>query len=119
MNHGGGEWGVGSGRQVSGVGSRLNERLRCARSLPLPDTRQPYNRPMAEPDKATTKKKMDKARFRAVLKDAGEIIWRSRLRLALRIPLLLPHRLSSIVLPYLSKLLYDNVLAKGQLDLLP
>ena len=29
-------------------------------------------------DKAKTKKKMDKARFRAILKDAGEIIWRSR-----------------------------------------
>jgi subfamily B ATP-binding cassette protein MsbA len=75
---------------------------------------------MAEPetgDKA--KKKMDKARFRAVLKDAGEIIWRSRLRLAIGIPLLLANRLSSIVLPYLSKLLYDNVIAKGQVALLP
>jgi subfamily B ATP-binding cassette protein MsbA len=72
---------------------------------------------MAEPD--TKKKRMDKARFRAVLKDAGEIIWRSRLRLAIGIPLLLANRLSSIVLPYLSKLLYDNVLAKGQVALLP
>ncbi|HEV7429112.1 MAG TPA: ABC transporter ATP-binding protein, partial [Thermoanaerobaculia bacterium] len=71
---------------------------------------------MAEPK---TKKKMDKARFRAVLKDAGEIVWRSRLRLAIGIPLLLANRLSSVVLPYLSKLLYDNVLAKGQVSLLP
>jgi ABC-type multidrug transport system fused ATPase/permease subunit len=67
----------------------------------------------------TKKKRMDKARFRAVLKDAGEIIWRSRLRLAIGIPLLLANRLSSIVLPYLSKLLYDNVLAKGHVELLP
>jgi subfamily B ATP-binding cassette protein MsbA len=74
---------------------------------------------MAEADKTKTKKKMDKARFRAVLKDAGEIIWRSRLRLAIGIPLLLANRLSSIVLPYLSKLLYDNVLAKGEVALLP
>jgi subfamily B ATP-binding cassette protein MsbA len=72
-----------------------------------------------DPDKTKSKKKMDKARFRAVLKDAGEIIWRSRLRLAIGIPLLLANRLSSIVLPYLSKLLYDNVLAKGQVALLP
>src|SRR3954454_12251164 len=104
--------GVGSG----GCGSGRNARdRRVSFLIPLP-----YNpRSMAEPDKATTKKKMDKARFRAVLKDAGEIIWRSRLRLAIGIPLLLANRLSSIVLPYLSKLLYDNVLAKGQVDLLP
>ena len=43
-------------------------------------------------DKAKTKKKMDKARFRAVLKDAGEIVWRSRARLAIGIPLLLVNR---------------------------
>src|SRR3954468_21200805 len=83
------------------------------------DSRLPYNRPMPEADKTKTKKKMDKARFRAVLKDAGEIIWRSRLRLAIGIPLLLANRLSSIVLPYLSKVLYDNVLAKGHIELLP
>src|SRR4051812_39734674 len=99
-----------------GVGRGRNARdRRVSFLIPLP-----YNpHAMAEPDKATTKKKMDKARFRAVLKDAGEIIWRSRLRLAIGIPLLLANRLSSIVLPYLSKLLYDNVLAKGQVDLLP
>ena len=65
-------------------------------------------------DKAKTKKQMDKARFRAVLKDAGEIVWRSRARLAIGIPLLLVNRLSSIVLPYMSKLLYDDVIAKGR-----
>jgi len=70
-------------------------------------------------DKAKTKKRMDKARFRAILKDAGEIIWRSRARLAIGIPLLLVNRLSSIVLPYMSKLLYDDVIAKGHVALLP
>src|SRR3954463_11899242 len=101
MGVGSGEWGVG-------------ETARDGRS------RSPYNpRSMAEPDKATTKKKMDKARLRAVLKDAGDIIWRSRARLAIGIPLLLANRLSSIVLPYMSKLLYDDVLAKGHVDLLP
>jgi ABC-type bacteriocin/lantibiotic exporter with double-glycine peptidase domain len=70
-------------------------------------------------EKEKTKKKMDKARFRAILKDAGEIIWRSRARLAIGIPLLLVNRLSSIVLPYMSKLLYDDVIGKGHVDLLP
>ncbi len=70
-------------------------------------------------DKAKTKKRMDKARLRAILKDAGEIIWRSRARLAIGIPLLLVNRLSSIVLPYMSKLLYDDVITKGHVDLLP
>jgi subfamily B ATP-binding cassette protein MsbA len=72
---------------------------------------------MAEPD--AKKKRMDRARFRAILKDAGEIVWRSRLRLAIGIPLLLANRLSGVILPYLSKLLYDNVLAKGHVELLP
>src|SRR3954453_4717404 len=99
-----------------GVGCGRNARdRRVSFLIPLP-----YNPPsMAEPDKAATNKKMDKARFRAVLRDAGEIIWRSRLRLAIGIPLLLANRLSSIVLPYLSKVLYDSVLAKGHIELLP
>src|ERR1700681_630170 len=89
---------------------------------PTPDPRLPYNRVMADQDandKTKTKKKMDKARLRAILKDAGEIIWRSRARLAIGIPLLLVNRLSSVVLPYMSKLLYDNVITQGQVDLLP
>ncbi|MEA2164373.1 MAG: hypothetical protein QOK37_2500 [Thermoanaerobaculia bacterium] len=70
-------------------------------------------------DKEKAKKRMDKARFRAILKDAGEIVWGSRARLAIGIPLLLVNRLSSIVLPYMSKLLYDDVIGKGHVDLLP
>ena len=69
-------------------------------------------------DKAKTKKRMDRARFRAILRDAGEIVWRSRSRLAIGIPLLLVNRLSTIVLPYMSKLLYDDVIGKGNLGLL-
>jgi len=72
-----------------------------------------------ESDKTKTKKRMDKARFRAVLRDAGEIVWRSRVRLAIGIPLLLANRLSSVILPYMSKLLYDDVIAKGHVNLLP
>jgi subfamily B ATP-binding cassette protein MsbA len=70
-------------------------------------------------DNAKKKKRMDKARFRAVLRDAGEIIWSSRARLAIGIPLLLANRLSTIILPYLSKLVYDDVIAKGHVSLLP
>ena len=75
--------------------------------------------PDQDSDKAKAKKRMDKARFRAILKDAGEIVWGSRTRLAIGIPLLLANRLSSIVLPYMSKLLYDDVIGKGHVDLLP
>src|SRR6266567_1746036 len=70
-------------------------------------------------DKTKTKKKMDKARFRAILKDAGEIIWRSRARLAIGIPLVLVNSLSSAVLPYMSKVFYDDVIGKGHVDQLP
>jgi ABC-type multidrug transport system fused ATPase/permease subunit len=107
----------GVGNRESRVGSK-----RTVRSVPTPDPRLSYNPPMADQDaddKAKTKKPMDKARLRAILKDAGEIIWRSRARLAIGIPLLLVNRLSSIVLPYMSKLLYDDVIAKGHVDLLP
>src|SRR5881227_617227 len=112
--------GVGSG--VWGVGEKpLGFRIGVITPTPHPQLPTPtYNPSMAEnDDKEKTKKKMDKARFRAILKDAGEIIWRSRARLAIGIPLLLANRLTGIVLPYMSKLLYDNVIAKGQVDLLP
>ncbi|HUJ12953.1 MAG TPA: ABC transporter ATP-binding protein [Thermoanaerobaculia bacterium] len=64
------------------------------------------------------KRKMDRQRFRALLKDAGDIIWRSRRRLLIGIPLLLVNRLSSIVLPWLTKILIDKVIPGQQLDLL-
>src|SRR5947207_12728492 len=64
------------------------------------------------------KRKMDRQRFRALLKDAGDIIWRSRRRLLLGMPLLLVNRASSIVLPWLTKILIDTVIPGQQLDLL-
>ncbi len=77
---------------------------------------------MADKDtdgKSEKKKRMDRARFRAILRDAGEIVWRSRSRLAIGVPLLLVNRLSGLVLPYMSKLLLDDVIAKGEVALLP
>src|SRR6266513_976545 len=64
------------------------------------------------------KRKMDRQRFRALLKDAGDIIWRSRRRLLLGMPLLLVNRASSIVLPWLTKILIDTVIPGQRLDLL-
>jgi len=76
---------------------------------------------MAEPettDNAKTKKRMDRARFRAIVKDAADIIWRSRTRLLIGIPLLLINRLSSIILPGTTKYLIDDVIGRGNLGLL-
>jgi ABC-type multidrug transport system fused ATPase/permease subunit len=64
------------------------------------------------------KKKMDRARIRAILRDAGEVVWRSRRRLLIGIPILLINRLSSIVLPGMTKFLIDDVIAKGHHELL-
>jgi ABC-type multidrug transport system fused ATPase/permease subunit len=71
---------------------------------------------MSEPSKQ--KRKMDRIRFRALLKDAWELIWRSRRRLLLGIPLLLINRATSIVLPWLTKVLIDDVIGKGHSELL-
>src|SRR2546428_11692840 len=64
------------------------------------------------------KRKLDRQRVRALLADAWELIWRSRRRLLLAVPLLLINRLTSIVLPYLTKVLIDDVIAKGHHELL-
>src|SRR5438105_10698015 len=64
------------------------------------------------------KRKMDRQRLGALLKDAWELIWRSRRRLLLGFPLLLINRVTSIVLPYLTKVLIDDVIAKGHHELL-
>jgi ABC-type multidrug transport system fused ATPase/permease subunit len=69
-------------------------------------------------EEKTKKRKLDRERFRALLRDAWDLIWRSRGRLLLGIPLLLVNRLTSIVLPYLTKLLVDDVIAKGHHELL-
>src|SRR5436309_336066 len=64
------------------------------------------------------KKPMDRARLRAVLRDAGDIIWRSRRRLLIGVPLLLLNRLTSLVLPGTSKYLIDDVIGKGNVQML-
>ncbi len=61
----------------------------------------------------------DKQRnLRAALREAGEIVWRARLRLALGLPLMLANRLAGIVLPGITKYLIDDVIGKGHHDLL-
>src|SRR5262245_26758823 len=64
------------------------------------------------------KKKMDRARLRALLRDAGDIVWRSRRRLVLGVPLLLINRLTSLVLPGTAKYLIDDVIGKHDLHML-
>jgi ABC-type multidrug transport system fused ATPase/permease subunit len=64
------------------------------------------------------KKKVDRARVQALLRDAGEIIWGSRRRLLLGIPLLLVNRLSSIVLPGATKYVIDDAIVKGHHEML-
>src|SRR5712691_1152561 len=70
------------------------------------------------PPESKPKRKLDRARVRAILRDAGDLVWRSRRRLLLGIPLLLINRLTSIVLPWMTKLLIDDVIAKGRHELL-
>ncbi len=65
-----------------------------------------------------TKQKLDRQRFRTLLRDAGELIWRSRRRLLLGLPLLLINRLTNIVLPGITKFLIDDVFVKRHYDLL-
>jgi subfamily B ATP-binding cassette protein MsbA len=67
---------------------------------------------MAEPSPAKP------VRWRVILGDAREIVWRSRHRLLLGIPLLLLNRASGIVLPWLTKTLIDDVVGKGHAELL-
>lgn len=61
---------------------------------------------------------MDRARVKAILRDAGEIIWRSRRRLLIGVPLLLINRLTSLVLPGTAKYLIDDVIGKHDLAML-
>ena len=56
--------------------------------------------------------------MRALLRDAGEVIWSSRRRLLIGMPLLLLNRMSSIVLPAMPKYLIDDVINKGQVAML-
>src|SRR5437762_994537 len=57
---------------------------------------------------------MDRIRSRALLHDAGQLIWRVRRRLFLGIPLMFINRAAGLVLPATTKFLIDDVIAKGQ-----
>src|SRR4051794_40025406 len=69
-------------------------------------------------DAQKAKKKRDRAGMKLILRDAGEIIWGSRRRLLIGIPLLLVNRLSSIVTPYVTKFVFDDVLTRHHYELL-
>jgi ABC-type multidrug transport system fused ATPase/permease subunit len=62
------------------------------------------------------KKKMDRARMKVMLNDAGQILWRSRRRLILGIPLILVNRLSGFVLPATPKFIIDDVINQGHTE---
>jgi subfamily B ATP-binding cassette protein MsbA len=64
------------------------------------------------------KRKFDRARMNALTRDAGQIIWRSRRRLLLAVPLLLISRLAGVVMPGVTKFLIDDVITKHHYDLL-
>src|SRR6476659_6229061 len=64
------------------------------------------------------KKKLDRARFKAILRDAAQIIRGSRRRLYIGIPLMLVNRLSSLALPAMPKFIIDDVIGKGNHALL-
>src|SRR5258707_4601379 len=66
----------------------------------------------------SAKKKLDRTRLRALLRDAGQLIWRARKRLLLGLPLMFVNRLAGIVLPGTSKFVVDNVINKGKYQML-
>ncbi len=70
------------------------------------------------PDQAKPKRKMDRARTMALLRDARAIIWAARRRLAIGLPLMLLNRLAGIVLPGTTKYLIDGVIVHRQQGLL-
>jgi subfamily B ATP-binding cassette protein MsbA len=70
------------------------------------------------PTETKQKKPMDRARLRAILRDAGDIIWRSRRRLLIGIPLLLINRAGGLVLPATTKYFIDDVIGKHDVQML-
>jgi subfamily B ATP-binding cassette protein MsbA len=64
------------------------------------------------------KRKLDRQRTISLLRDAREIVWSARRRLALGLPLMLINRLAGIVLPGTTKYLIDGVIVHQRLDLL-
>jgi ABC-type bacteriocin/lantibiotic exporter with double-glycine peptidase domain len=68
------------------------------------------------PDDPKRKKKI---RWSAAWQEARELIWARRRRLALGMALMLINSLAGFVLPLISKVVIDDVIGKGQVDLLP
>ncbi len=58
------------------------------------------------------------SRTRTVFREAVAIIWRARSRLLLGLPLMLVNRLSGLVLPWVTKYLIDDVIARGNQQML-
>jgi ABC-type multidrug transport system fused ATPase/permease subunit len=70
------------------------------------------------PSEKPSKKKLDRARLKVILADAGDLIRRSRNRLLLGLPLLLINRVTGLVLPWVTKDLIDEVIGKGHHEML-
>ena len=68
------------------------------------------------PDKP--KRKLDKQRTQALLRDAWAVVWGARRRLLIGMPLMLVNRLSGIVLPWTTKWLIDGYITQHRTDLL-
>jgi subfamily B ATP-binding cassette protein MsbA len=64
------------------------------------------------------KKKLSWSRLSPLMGDALQLVWKARKRLLLAFPLILVNRLSSIILPGTTKYLVDDVIGRGQTDLL-
>jgi ABC-type multidrug transport system fused ATPase/permease subunit len=71
--------------------------------------------PAATPAEDRQKKKLDTA---AVWREARELVWARRGRIALGLALMLVNRFSGLVLPASSKYLIDDVIGEGRADLL-
>ncbi|MGZ8831578.1 MAG: ABC transporter ATP-binding protein [Thermoanaerobaculia bacterium] len=65
-----------------------------------------------------TRRKLDRARTMALLRDARDIVFSARRRLMIGLPLMLINRLSGLVLPATTKYLIDGVIIHHREDLL-
>jgi len=64
------------------------------------------------------KRPIDRARVRALLGDAWQLVRRARTRLLLALPLMAVSRVAALVLPLSTKALIDDVIGKGHYQLL-
>jgi subfamily B ATP-binding cassette protein MsbA len=67
---------------------------------------------------AKPKPKLSRERLKTILKDAAQLIARSRKRLLIGIPLMFINRGAGIAIPYTSKWVIDEVIGKHRYDLL-